>query len=301
MNSRNESKLNMYRTVKQICDDNATTVATNVAFLAAFNSFKAKLSSLITSVTAESQVIRGIAVDKNVLRKNLCQSATDISAIIFAYASNINNNTLKQSVNFSFSDFYKTKDELIAPTAQNIHTIATTNATALVPYGISPAMLTSFQTAITDYSASVPKPRTALSVKATFTKNIRVLINDIDLVLKDQMDKIIPAFKPSKPDFYNSFKSARIIIDPSKTTTQLKGNITDITTDLPIKNAKIELSGSQIIDINTTKSGRYIQKPIANGLYNMTVSAEGFKTKIISDYKVILGQVNRLDIQLETE
>lgn len=301
MNSRNESKLNMYRTVKQICDDNATTVATNVAFLAAFNSFKAKLSSLITSVTAESQVIRGIAVDKNVLRKNLCQSATDISAIIFAYASSINNNTLKQSVNFSFSDFYKTKDELIAPTAQNIHTIATTNATALVPYGISPAMLTSFQTAINDYSASVPKPRTALSVKATFTKNIRVLINDIDLVLKDQMDKIIPAFKPSKPDFYNSFKSARIIIDPSKTTTQLKGNITDITTDLPIKNAKIELSGSQIIDINTTKSGRYIQKPIANGLYNMTVSAEGFKTKIISDYKVILGQVNRLDIQLETE
>ena len=80
MTARNESKLNMYRTVKQLCDDNTTTVALNAAFLAAFNIFKAKLSTLITTVTSESQVIKGIAVDKKVLKQNLCQTTADIAA-----------------------------------------------------------------------------------------------------------------------------------------------------------------------------------------------------------------------------
>ncbi len=154
MTSRNEAKLNMYRTIKQLCDDNATTVALNAAFLAAFNIYKAKLSTLITTVTSESLVIKGIAIDKAVFKKNLCQSTADIAAIIFAYASFINNNTLKQSINFSYSELFRIKDDLLAPTCQNIFNAASTNSAALVSYGITAPMLTAFQASITDYSTA---------------------------------------------------------------------------------------------------------------------------------------------------
>ena len=43
MDAKKEAKVNMYRVIKQICEDNTTIVSTNPAFLATYNIFKAKL------------------------------------------------------------------------------------------------------------------------------------------------------------------------------------------------------------------------------------------------------------------
>lgn len=298
MNARNEAKLNMYRIVKQLCDDNATSVAQVLAFQTSFNIFKAKLSSLILTVASESQVISGITIDKKVAKKNLCQTTADIAALVFAYASSINNNTLKQSVNYPYSDLYKIKDDLLSPTCQNIHALATANATALATYGITAGMLTTFQTAITDYSTAVPKPGTAKSVKATYTKNIRNLIKEIDALLKDQMDKTVVAFKPTKPDFLNSYKTARTIIDPNTTTTQLKGKVIDSVTKLPLKGANIEINANPIINILSNKLGNYIAKPLTAGTYKVTISLEGYESIIIDALNIKLGQITKQDFAL---
>lgn len=301
MNSLQEAKLNMYRSVKQIGDDNATTIAGNAAFQSAFNAFKVKLSTLITTATSESQVITGITVDKSVAKKNLCQLATDISAIVYAYASSINNNTLKKGVNFAYSDLYRLKDDVLPLTTQNILSLATANATALASFGITSAMLTTFQTSITDYSTAVPKPKTAKSVKSTFTKNIQNLIKDIDGILKDQLDKLIVAFKPNKPDFVNSYKNTRIIIDPAKTTTQFKGKVIDATSKLPIKGAIVEISGASTATITTTNAGIYTLKPALAGSCKITVTADGYKPEILDNVIVKQGQINKQDIKLKEE
>ena len=298
MTSRSEAKLNMYRTVKQLCDDNATTVALNAAFLAAFNIFKAKLSTLITTVTSESQVIKGIAVDKKVLKQNLCQTTADIAAIVYAYASAINNNTLKQSVDFPYTELYRIKDDLLAPTCQNVYNAASGLATPLAPYGITPAMLTAFQAAITDYSVAVPKPRTAKSVKSTYTKNIGIAMKDIDLLLNDQLDKLVIAFKPTKPDFFNSFNTARKIIDPNSTTTQLKGKVTDSATKLVIKGANIEIIGATTVNVLSNKLGNYIKKPLEHGNYKITITMDGYEPITVDPVNVKLGQITRQNFAL---
>ena len=301
MTSRNEAKLNMYRTIKQLCDDNATTVALNAAFLAAFNIYKAKLSTLITTVTSESLVIKGIAIDKAVFKKNLCQSTADIAAIIFAYASFINNNTLKQSINFSYSELFRIKDDLLAPTCQNIFNAANTNSAALVSYGITAPMLTAFQASITDYSIAVPKPRTAKSVRATYTKNIGIAMKDIDLILKEQMDKLVVAFKPNKPDFLNSYKTARIIIDPNSTTTQLKGKVIDNLTKLALKGAKIEIMTAPSTNVFTNLLGNYVQKPLIAGTYKIIITLLGYETITIDNLNIKLGQITKQNFALNAE
>ena len=101
MNSRQEAKLNMYRTVQLQCNNNSAITATNPAFTAAFAVFTAHISNIISTVSSWTQVITGVAIDKTVAKKNLSQSATDIAALVFAYASSINNNTLKQQVNYA--------------------------------------------------------------------------------------------------------------------------------------------------------------------------------------------------------
>lgn len=299
MNSRHEAKMNMYRTVKQFCDDNNTTVASNAAFLAAFNNFKAKLASLSTAVASESQVISGITADKAALRRNLCTTAADIAALVSAYATANNNQVLKQSVNFRFSDLMRLKDELLAPNCQNIYAAANTNATALVNYGITAAMLTVFQTAITDYSAIVPKPRTAHSVRSTHTLNIGLLVREIDALLKEQLDQLIVAFKTTKPDFCASYKTARIIHDPITTTTQLKGKVMDRQSNISLSGATITMSGTANVSTTTNKFGHYLKKPLPAGEYTLTVSLPGYQDRVIEHVQIKLGQVNHQDILLQ--
>lgn len=298
MDAKKEAKLNMYRVVKQVCDDNTTIVSGNAAFLAAFNSYKAKLSVLITTVTSELQIITGIATDKTTLKKNLSQSAADICNLVSAYASAVNNNTILAAVNFTYSTLFKIKDDKIHETCQNIYNTANSNAAALVAYGITPAMLTAFQQAITDYATIVPKPKSAKAARAAFTKSINLQMKDIDALLKKQLDKLLTAFKPTKPDFVNTFKAGRVIIDPNSTVTQLKGKIIDALTKTPLMGAVVEITGAKSYTCKTNKLGFFTQKPIDQGEYTLTITLDGYQTIIISNYKAKLGQINKQVIEL---
>jgi hypothetical protein len=188
---------------------------------------------------------------------------------------------------------------MLAPACQNIYNAASSNATALVSYGINAAMLTTFQTAINDYSAAVPKPRTAKSNKSTYTKNINSLVLDLDTLLRDQLDKLVASYKVSKPDFYNTFRTARIIIDPSTTSTQLKGTVKDAFDQSPLKGVQIDIIGDTTLTVQSTRNGNFIKKPLQAGTYTVVASLEGFQTLTVNEVVVKLGQIKKLDLVLE--
>src|ERR1700754_1839552 len=167
MKAAKESKLNMYRATLKHCTDNAGIVKTVPAFETALNSFNVKVSAIIAAAQQEDLVIKGITVDKSQARKTLCRLTADIAAPVFAYASATSNNQLKQEVNFSYSDLYKTKDDILAPRCQNIKDLGTANRTALEPYGITDAGLASLQTEIDNYQLKVPTPRNSTAQKKT--------------------------------------------------------------------------------------------------------------------------------------
>jgi hypothetical protein len=288
----------MYRVIKQINEDNSTIIATNPAFLAAHNAFKAKLSALITTVTAELQIITGIATDKTTLKKNLAQTTADICNLISAYASATNNNTLLAAVSFPYSDIVRIKDDKIHEFCQNIYGLASTNATALVPYGITTGMLSAFQQAITDYATIVPKPKSAKAAKAAYTKSIKTQMKDIDDLLKKQLDKLLTAFKATKSDFYNTFRAGRVIIDPSTTVTQIKGKITDSFTKTPIPGVSVEITGPKNYSVKTNVRGIFTQKPMDNGLYNININIPNYQPVTVNDYTAKLGKINKLNITL---
>lgn len=298
MDAKKEAKLNMYRVIKQVCDDNTTTVSSNAAFLAAFNSYKAKLSVLITTVTSELQVITGIATDKTTLKKNLAQSAADICNLVSAYASAVNNNTILAAVSFSYSTLYKIKDDKIHETCQNIYNTAYANAAALVSYGVTTAMLSAFQQAITDYATIVPKPKSAKAARTAFAKSINLQMKDIDALLKKQLDKLLTAFKPTKPDFVNTFKAGRVIIDPSTTVTQIKGKVIDALTKEPLMGAVIEVTGPKSYTLKSNNKGNFAKKPVDPGEYTLTITLDGYQPITISNYKAKLGQINKQVIEL---
>ena len=298
MNATQEAKLNMYRATQQHCEDNAAIVATVPAFSTSFNSFKSKVAAIIATVQQEDLITKGVTIDKSEAKKTLCQLAADIAAPIFAFASANNDNRLKQEVNFSYSDLYKSKDDQLAPRCQNIHDASTTNLAALTPYGITAATLTTFQTTIDNYKTKVPTPRNAAALKATIRTNLRNLIKETDKVLKEQMDKTVVGFKTTNPDFTKTYKTNRIILDPSKTATTLQGTVTNSADNTFVVGATVAIEGTKLNAITNDK-GEYEIKPITIGTANLIASASKFKDKRISNIAVKKGQINKQDISLD--
>ncbi|MBI2729664.1 MAG: hypothetical protein HYX40_02735 [Sphingobacteriales bacterium] len=82
-------------------------------------------------------------MDKAQRKAVLAQQAADIAAAVFAYASSISDNTLKEQVNYPLSYLQREKDELLGPACANIRNASNANLAALAPFGITAALLIS--------------------------------------------------------------------------------------------------------------------------------------------------------------
>jgi hypothetical protein len=299
MTAKFESKLNMYRSVLALCDDNNAIISINREFLNNIANLRSIVTAIISTASLEGQINTGIAIDKKEGKKELCKNGADIASIVYAYASTIGNNTLKQSVNYSYSNLLKLRDDLLCPIIRNIYNVADTNKTELEAYGITGSILTTLQLLTDTYSNAVPKPTTAKAIKRTYTSNLKQLEKDADDILKNRMDKLITTFKKANPDFVSNYKNVRLIIDPGTASTQIRGTVTGKQTKEPLGGVQININDG-IRSATTDSKGKYILKTLKNGVYSITVSKTGYQIRIISDISVKLGQATTVDIVLET-
>jgi hypothetical protein len=297
MNAIQQAKLKMYRATEKHCDDNASIIASLPAFQTALARFKAKIANILSTTQQKDVVLTGITTDKSNSKQMLCQIASDIANLVFAYADTNNNNTLKQEVNYNYTKLIKTREDQLAPRCQNIHDKALANIQNLEDFGIESHKLTNLQDAINNYQENSPKTRTATSNRKTLNANLSQLFKETDSILKNQMDKLVVAFRNNNPNFVATYETNRIIIDPSKTTTQLRGKITSKADGKPIKNASIQIVEANIT-VQTNAKGDYLVKPLPVGEYTVRITATGFETKEIDEVDAKLGVINTLNVAM---
>jgi hypothetical protein len=297
MNATQGAKLNMYDAVKFACEDNATTVAALNAFKTAFDELKDKIAAIKEVAQQKDMPTGGAAADKKARKKNLSQSAGTMARAIYAYAATIGDPTLKEQANFTPSDLLRTKDEMLAPRCRNIHDLATANAEALKDYGVSAAKLTALQTAIDAFAEAVPRPRAAINTRSALKTSLKQLFAEADQILADRMDTLVELFAETNPAFIAVYQSARLIVDPQTTATQLKGVVTNQSNAAPVAGATITVvEAAQTA--NTDTDGEYLIKPLEIGTYTVTVTKTGFNNFQITGVEVKLGQVNSLNVEL---
>lgn len=214
LTARQETKNNMYNVVIVQCDANPAIVATNAALASALEEFKTIVGRIDTAAQSSAAVTTGLSTDKNVSKDALSRTASIIAGQIYAYAAKNKNNELKEAVDFSQTDLRRLKDGELVPRCQTIHDLGITNLGALADYNVTSAALTDLQTTIQNYAASVPKPRTAQTDRSTVKLNIKNLFKEADEILVEQMDRLVESMSKTQPDFVNTYKSARVIIDP---------------------------------------------------------------------------------------
>jgi hypothetical protein len=217
--------------------------------------------------------------------------------MIYAYASEISNNTLKQEVNFTFAKLKRLRDTDIVPVCRMIAERAAENSGVLKDYGITADLLTDFQEAIDNYSTALPKPTTALGKRKTRKEMLKQFFREIDEILNERMDNLMGKFRTANPEFYASYFNLREFKDPSTTVTQLKGIVTDKSDDKPIKGAVItivELAKTA----KTDSAGEYSLKPIDHGNFTVRIEKEGYAPFENDEFEIKMGDIKHLDVEL---
>lgn len=215
LNKRQEAKLNSFRATETHVDENISVISGIVAFAANWNKIKEKIALLIANAQLKSASLLGIAAGKSNFREILTEKAAVTAGLIYTYAVDINNETLREEMNITPSRLRRTRDEELAPLCQMIHDRAQTHLDALRDYNFNQTKLTALQTAIDNYKTETPKPRTAVSTRKTTNINIATTFKDLDKLFAI-FDKQIESLRDEHTDFVNTYFSNREIVDPPK-------------------------------------------------------------------------------------
>jgi Carboxypeptidase regulatory-like domain len=297
LTAKQEANLNSQRTSEKHIDDNISIIAAIPAFLATFNQIKTNIAAILDGAQSKSASLTGIAAGKTSLRETLSGKIAAIAGVIQTFADDTGNAQLRAEMNITPSRLKRTRDEEIAPLCQFVHDRANAHLAALADYNITAARLAEIQTLINNYSAEVPKPRAAVSSRKTTNANIASLFKENDKLF-DKLDKQIETLREDHPDFVNTYFSTREIVDPQTTTTQLKGTVTDKSNGNPINGATVtvvELTKTA----KTDAQGKYSFKPITNGKYTVTATAQDFANFQTENVEVKMGAINNLNMEME--
>jgi len=282
MDNRDSNRVNMIRATLQYCTDNSSATSGIQAFALVLATAGNKLLLIDSLDQLAMGTTKGVTLDTTALRKAMTAIALKCSSAVIAYATAVNNNTLKAKVNFTESDLKRMKKEEVDDVCQTIHDVTNANIGNAQNYGISSTDVSDLQIAINLYRTSVQNPRQALISKNDAKKQIKELINEIiKNIFKNQMDKMVNTLKSSNPNFVNKYVSSRKIIDLGKTTGKLRGTITD-KGKKPLANASVKLRVTSQTEIayqtQSDEKGKFGTANIKPGNYDIEVSLANFQT-----------------------
>lgn len=280
MTGKQENKLSMIRATEEVLNKNQSKWSGKVLFVTVKTAFSTKIEALQNARQRQLDIITGITVDKKELRKLMMEKAESVATKLAIYAEDTNDNELVNEVNLSRLQLDRARDEAVAGLCQNIHDHATKHIADLAPYEIDADMLATLQSAIQVYSAKAPQPRAAKAAKKAVTAGIVTLLEDIDKILKNRLDKLMREYKSAEPEFYNAYKAARILIKLGSTHTNFRlqvkdsaGNAVEGATASLLQNNRI------IYNLVTDANGKLAITKMKPGTYDIKIAKTGLLIK----------------------
>lgn len=215
MLDRQENKLTMFEAVISLLDANTAKTAVIAAFAATYNVFKNFVTQIKAKDVEKGGATTGKTSTKNADRAALVSAVMTVGGAVSALGAATNNNQLKEGGKTTRSELRDMRDTLLVTKAQGIYGLANANAAALVPYGITAAVITDLDTKITSYNNSLGARESSVAQQVGATTQIKTLFKKADKQLSEQVDLLMESFADSDPQFYTEYKQARVIYDLS--------------------------------------------------------------------------------------
>lgn len=266
----------MYEAVDRFEEDNNSAIAVIPALLDQFTLFSNHQITLNDIIDRQTTDIKGYALQKKVARASVETKAIVVSKPMAAYATKIGDFVLKEEIDYTISDLKLAKENEFMEIVLRIAARATTNAAALVDYGVTTPMITDLQMATAVLNNFRSKPREAIGNRREATKELELEIKNIDEILK-VIDDMIVVFKDAAPQLYGEYFAAREIVDIGTRKIMLRGKIKDSATNVILPGALIELVGTVHSEISS-KRGAFAFKTLSSGNYTIRVTLNGYNS-----------------------
>lgn len=297
MNDRQENKYSMYRAVVQVCDQSSGVWSGVTAFSDGYNVFKGHVVRLGALLEQQLKVITGVRKDKLAALDTMVERVLPVAGMLYAYATDIDDNTLRDSAKLTASDLRQARDSVAGERAWIIHTLALPLQGMLSDYGLTAVQLSELEDAITAYEGLLASPRVAIITRKGATTEMKVEMKAADKVLKDRLDPLSLQFAENASEFYALYRNARIIVDTAGTG---KGSIVVMVVNgmtlLPVEGAVVSTS-PETEEKLTDGNGTAVLEKVAPGTLTVRAVKAG-EGSALAEVTVKAGEKASVELRL---
>ncbi|MGE4287712.1 MAG: hypothetical protein AB7E36_03410 [Salinivirgaceae bacterium] len=214
MNKTQNNHLSSYLAIANVLTKYGAKLAIVPALAAVVSRFMALLEELKEVQLIQEGKTTGTTLQKQKEEAEMIEITLRVAAAIYVYATEQKNVELQQEVKVSSWYLKNLGDSSLLNRCNQIHQIASgLDAEALTPYGVLAETISGLRKEIDDFAALIAKPRTQIVARSTATKRLKELFDEINALLRDEMDKLMLVLQGQEPVVYNEYRAARIIVD----------------------------------------------------------------------------------------
>lgn len=213
MKQYEKNKLKMYQSVESICTAHPSDWNNLPAFTIFFAQFTAKVDELEQSSYDQGIAIAGVAANKEQVLSATIAKAEIIANALRSHAATTKNTLLANQLKFTKWSYTKGGGQVAIERVNRILNNAVQYFPALADYGIVQTDIDELSGLRDQLDETIGSPRNAIIDRKNATTTISGLMQEIDALLKEHLDRLVEILRPTHPVFYRLFKGARVIVD----------------------------------------------------------------------------------------
>ena len=302
MTDTQENKLNMFETVMTVLDNNSTVWNSIPPIV----EIKTKVDTNIYKIRElrqkQEKDFTGITVNKAEVQEKLIAATLKLIGGLMAYSTVNNDHRLRNSINYTKSDLFLSRDNILYDKSLLVYNIAQPLAAELSVYLITEEDILAVDTLLKKYEQAIPEKRAATSESKAVTEALKQTFKATSLLLKDKLDNLMLIFQAVNPDFYNAYTNSRIIIDLGRrhtgNKTIISGIIEKADTEIPINGAYVWIM-EKGISFKTGPDGRFSLNINEAGTYTLKAEKQGYKTHTEDPITIEKGAEVVVEVEME--
>jgi hypothetical protein len=207
----------MFETTLVILDKNNDIWKSGVAFTDAVTRAKTGTGNLRTNTGKQQAPLEGVTGEKAQARDDLEEKLLVVGGAISAFAAKKSDPALAAQVDVNRSLLDRLPGSDLVQTGQRILDAATAHLAALADYGITDATKTELKGVLDRFANKKESTREAVVERKVETLSLPEGIASVRSIFRNEIDKMMMAFRKSHPDFYKAYFAARIIVNRAAT------------------------------------------------------------------------------------
>jgi hypothetical protein len=288
--------LKMYSSTYAVLQKFNSVWNTNVPFSDAVDALLDFIETINNLHTIQTQDNKGITADKKNTRRKLEARAFNISRTVVFYATVTENNKLYTQAYFPRSRFTLARDNELGGICKQVHKAASDNAAALLPYGLTAAMLNDLNVLISDFTSYISRPSGARIDRKEATAEMKKTFKAADALLKNQLDNGMELYSSSNKDFFTQYTKARIIVNSGTQTRALKISFFEENSNVILAGVKSKVSGKSIRP--SGRKGINFVQHLEEGSHSIESTLEGYEAAT-AEFNIVKGETTKLIVKLK--